>query len=187
MDNSPFDLALVGMSERLRAYFQRRICDPAIVDDLIQESFLKAFRSREMLRDQARLEAWVYRIAYHTVSDFYRRRSTVTKLADVESKPEASSGTDVRAVVAASALCYLGTIPESYRIPVHLAEYEGLSHQEVARKLGLTLSATKSRVRRGKIMVRNLMEARCRFEYDTLGNIIGYQVRCVPCAMPSGK
>ena len=47
-------------------------------------------------------------------------------------------------------------------------------------RLGLTLSATKARVRRGKIMVRGLMEAQCEFQYDALGNVISYQVRPVP-------
>ena len=79
-----------------------------------------------------------------------------------------------------SARCYLETLPPEYRDPVHLAEYEGLCHVDVARRLGLTLAAAKSRVRRGKIMVRSLMEAHCRFEYDARGNIIGYQLRPKP-------
>ena len=175
-----FDLALVDLSNRVRSYFRRRICDPATVEDLTQETLVKAWRSRDQLRDPRRIESWIYRIAHATAVDFYRRNRAVNALPDDLPEQRPTAADNVREVLACSARCYLGTLPRAYRIPVHLAEYEGMAHREVAKTLGLTLSATKARVRRGKIMVRNLMEAHCEFHYDALGNVIGYQVRPVP-------
>jgi RNA polymerase sigma-70 factor (ECF subfamily) len=180
MSSDVFDLALVDMSARLRAYFRRRVSDPLVVDDLLQETLLKALRARATLRHETRLQAWVYRIARYTLTDHYRRKSSLGDVRNDLPEEQPQVAHDVRTVLACSAHCYLGTLPTAYRVPVHLAEYEGFSHSEVAQRLGLSLAATKSRVRRGKVMVRNLMEAHCEFEYDTLGNIIGYQVRPVP-------
>ncbi len=170
------------MAACLPAYFRRRVSDLETVEDLTQETLLKAFRGRATLREQTRLEGWVYGIARRTLIDHYRRRPAVTVNGAELSHPQVSECGDVRAVLVSSARCYLETLPRTYRDAVHLAEYEGLPHGEVAARLGLSLPAAKSRVRRGKIMVRNLMEARCRFEYDGLGNIISYEVRSVCCS-----
>jgi RNA polymerase sigma-70 factor, ECF subfamily len=177
MDCKAFDLALVDMSGPLRQYFRRRVYDLQLADDLAQETLLKAFRSRASLRDETRLHAWVYQIAHCTLGDFNRRSSTVSRLRNDPPQEQPQIADDVRAVLACSARCYLGTLPTTYRLPVHLAEYEGLSHGEIAKKLGLSLTATKSRVLRGKLMVRGLMEADCQFEYDRLGQVIGYRRR----------
>ncbi|HEV3409219.1 MAG TPA: sigma-70 family RNA polymerase sigma factor [Chthoniobacterales bacterium] len=183
MNSDAFDAALVQLSARLPAYFRRRVSDSALVEDLTQETLVRAFRARERLREDACFEAWLFRIAHHTAVDYYRRNSPTTLSDDDLPYEHAVDGNDVRAVLVSSARCYLETLPRAYRDPVHLAEYEGLPHVDVARRLGLSLTAAKSRVRRGKIMVRNLMEARCRFEYDARGNIIGYEVRADPrCA-----
>ena len=188
MDRKAFDLVLVDMSEHLRRYFRRRVCDSGIADDLAQETLLKAFRSRATIRNETRLEAWVYQIAHYTVTDYYRRNSRVSGVLNEVPQEQPQVADDVRAVLACSARCYLGTLPKVYRIPVYLAEYEGFSHSEVAQKLGLSLAATKSRVRRGKLMVRNLMEGHCEFEYDRFGKIIGYQVRSrVPSRITASK
>jgi RNA polymerase sigma-70 factor, ECF subfamily len=177
MDRKAFDLALVDMSEHLRRYFRRRVCHSEVANDLAQETLLKAFRSRATIRDETRLKAWVYQIAHYTMADYYRRNSMVSGLLNDLPQEQSRVADDVRTVLACSARCYLGTLPKVYRIPVYLAEYEGFSHSEVAQKLSLSLAATKSRVRRGKLMIRNLMEAHCQFEYDRFGKIIGYEVR----------
>ena len=188
MDSKAFDLAIVDISRPLRQFFRRRVCNPIVADDLTQETLLKALQSRATLRDETRLEAWVYQIAHYTVTDYYRRNSTVSGVLNDLPQEQPQVADDVRAVLACSARCYLGTLPKVYSIPVYLAEFEGFSHSEVAQKLGLSLAATKSRVRRGKLMIRNLMEAQCQFEYDRFGKIIGYQVRSrVPSRITASK
>lgn len=59
MNQDAFDCALVELSARLPAYFRRRVSDAAVVEDLTQETLLKAFRGRGALREAARIEAWV--------------------------------------------------------------------------------------------------------------------------------
>lgn len=183
MDTQSFDGALQELATQLPRYFARRVSNPTVVEDLTQDTLVKAFRARERLRDAARLRAWIYRIAYRTCVDHYRGNRLHSEFDDELPQESATEPTDVRAVLVASARCYLETLPAAYRDAVHLAEYEGLAHREVARELSLSLAAAKARVRRGKIMVRELMEARCEFEYDRRGNIIGYQVRPGPCVL----
>src|SRR5215212_3803722 len=181
-----FDLAVVGIAQRLPGYFRRRVRDSSTAEDLAQETLLKAYRCRAALRDQGRVEPWLYRIAHGALADYYRRQARRVELRDdAPQEPVGLTDKDqMMRIIVCSARCYLESLPRDYRDPVHLADYEGLPHAEVARRLGLSLAATKTRVRRGKLMVRSLMEARCRFEYDALGNIIGYELRApLPCAL----
>ena len=69
MDSKAFDLAIVDISRPLRQFFRRRVCNPIVADDLTQETLLKALQSRATLRDETRLEAWVYQIAHYTVTE----------------------------------------------------------------------------------------------------------------------
>jgi RNA polymerase sigma-70 factor (ECF subfamily) len=180
-----FDHELIDIAARLPAYFRRRVRDAATAQDLAQETLLKAYRARATLRDPSRIEPWVYRIAHATVADHYRKRSETVAIDGDMPSDAPSTASPVMEAIISSARCYLETLPSTYRDPVHLADYEGLPHSEVARQLRLSLAATKARIRRGKLMVRGLMEARCEFEYDGVGNIIGYQVRA--CALQAAR
>jgi RNA polymerase sigma-70 factor, ECF subfamily len=181
MTDNAFDLAALNIAPRLAAYFRRRIRDPANVNDLVQDTLLRAYRSRGVLRDETRFDSWVFRIAHGRMVDHYRRKPAIELHPDAaRAAPEEKDR--VTEILECSARCYLETLPKKYRDPVHLAEYEGQSHAEIARQLGVTLAATKSRVRRGKLMVRSLMEAQCEFERDVLGRVIAYRLRGGDCA-----
>jgi len=184
MTKNAFDLGIAKISPRLLAYFRKRVGDLATAEDLRQETLLKICRARAALRDETRFEAWLFRIANGTLVDYYRRHRSQDKLPSALTTEAGAEKDEVTAVMACAVRCYLGTLPKSYRDAVLLADYEGLPHAEVARRLGLTLAAAKSRVRRGKLLVKNLVEAECRLEFDRLGKVIGYQRRR-NCETPS--
>jgi RNA polymerase sigma-70 factor (ECF subfamily) len=172
-----FDSAVADFSTKLRAFVRRRVRDDATADDLTQETLLKVYRSRAALRDGERLEAWLYRIARHTLADHYRRQRPGEELpADLIGEPAASSD-PVTTVMMGTVRYFLEELPEHYREPVRLAEYEGLPLAKIALRLGLSLTATKSRVRRGRQMLKDKLQACCRFEFDRYGKVIDYERR----------
>ncbi|MFZ3374817.1 MAG: sigma-70 family RNA polymerase sigma factor [Chthoniobacterales bacterium] len=177
MTQNAFDFGIAQISPRLLAYFRNRVGDLATAEDLRQETLLKACRARPALRDETRFEAWLFRIANGTIIDYYRRRRPQDKLPCDLTGETGAEKDEVTPVMVCAVRCYLETLPKAYRDAVQLADYEGLPHAEVARRLGLTLAAAKSRVRRGKLLVKNLVEAECRLEFDCLGKVIGYQRR----------
>jgi RNA polymerase sigma-70 factor (ECF subfamily) len=64
-----FDANVLEMAPRLRAFLRRRVRDDATADDLTQDTLLKVYRSRAMLREDTRLQAWLYRVARTTLID----------------------------------------------------------------------------------------------------------------------
>lgn len=175
-----FDRTVTGLAGKLRAFIRRRVSDDATADDLTQETLLKVYRSRVRLPDGERLEAWLYRIARNTIIDHYRRRRPTAELPPTLAMAPADDTAEFRASVVAAMRSFLAEMPESYREPVRLAELEGLPLAKIALRLGLSLSAVKARVRRGRVMLKKKLQDCCRFEFDRMGKVIGWE-RKRPC------
>lgn len=177
MSTAEFDRTVAEFSTKLRAFVRRRVRDDATADDLTQETLLKVFRSRTALRDGQRLEAWLYRIARTTLIDHHRRaRPTEALPASLTSEP-ADEVAQLREAVIISTRRFLEELPEAYREPVRLAEIEGLPLAKIALRMDLSLTAVKSRVRRGRALLKRKLQDCCRFDFDRHGKVIGWERR----------
>lgn len=181
MTAQTFDANVLEMAPRLRAFLRRRVRDDATADDLTQETLLKVYRSRATLRDGTRLEAWVYRVARTTLIDYYRRQKPTEELATEVAAENSDEVAAMRAAIAAATRRFLEELPEIYREPVRLAELEGLPLAKIALRMDLSLTAVKSRVRRGRELLKTRLQACCRIEFDRLGQVIGWDRRKLLC------
>ena len=160
----------------LRPFVERRVA-PDDVDDVLQEIFLRLHRGAATLGDEQRFGAWAYRIARNAIVDHHRIRAR-HPLAPDASPPEAvASAPDDReaeAVIASYAAACVAGLPEPYREALTMTEIEGLSQKEAAGRLGITHSAMKSRVQRGRKRVRVAIERCCDVAVDARGRVIDY-------------
>ena len=69
----------------------------------------------------------------------------------------------------------IAELPDAYREAVELYELKGVSQQEIADRLGISLSGAKSRVQRGRKKLKSLLSDCCSFEKDRRGNLIGFK------------
>jgi RNA polymerase sigma-70 factor, ECF subfamily len=160
-----------------RRFIRRRVADDHAADDLLQETFVRVHRNLPALQEADRLAAWVYRIARTVSHDHYRKAATTTvALADTDPADEAD---DRLGCLRSRAGEWLGEmvrqLPERYREAVQLSEIEGLPQQEVADRLGLSLSGAKSRIQRGRAMLKGVLEECCHFELDRRCNVVDYE------------
>jgi RNA polymerase sigma-70 factor (ECF subfamily) len=167
---------------RMRAFVRSRIRDPQDAEDVLQEIYIKLHTRADSLQDTQRLSAWLFQIARNTIIDHYRKQRTNISINDVEIPfdDETQSGDDPARLLAAGLSDMLHCLPENYRQAVHLAELEGLNQSEVAQQLGLSLSGAKSRVQRGRVLLREALLDCCHFEFDRRGHVIDYYPRCCP-------
>ncbi len=177
LSEAEFDTAVTEFTGKLRNFIRRRVPDDATADDVTQETLLKVFRARASVPDTQRLEAWVYRIARNNLADYYRRRRPTEEIPENAAAEPPDEDVAFRSAVVASMRRFLETMPEEYREPVRLAELEGLPLAKVALRLGLSLTAVKTRVRRGRIMLRKKLQDCCRFEFDKMGRVIDWERR----------
>ena len=176
-----FDTGVLEFAPRLRAFIRRRVRNDSLADDLALETLLKVYRSRATLRDDTKLEAWLYQIARGTIIDHYRRQRPSEELPVAIAGESPDEIAALRARVMVSMKRFLEELPEAYREPVRLAELEGLPLARIALRLDLSLTAVKSRVRRGRAMLREKLQDCCRFEFDRLGQVIGFERRKLLC------
>ncbi len=183
---APPDLAIIVTQFRsaLRGFIRQRVPNDAVADVLTQEVWVRIARKLGGLRDAQKLEAWVYQIARNVVTDFYRRRRETTELpAELPAPPDETVVEELRQNLYDYVKGVVESLPEPHREALVLTMYQGLSQQELAERLGLSLTAAKSRVQRARAEVRKTMERCCRWKFDRLGNIIDYESRrgCEAC------
>lgn len=159
------------LHEELLRFLQRRVDDPALADDLLQEVFSRIVEKLPTLEDANNLRAWVYRIARNVLVDHFRRRAPASEADDIdESSPPEEANHNVEVAGWLSEM--VEHLPETYREAVRLSELEGASQKEVADRLGLSHSGAKSRVQRGRSLLREALLDCCHLEFDTRGNVI---------------
>ena len=175
----PTDLIWSQLSADLRRFIRRRVSDEHVADDLLQETFVRIHRHIDSLSGADRLTAWVYMIARNVIHDHYRRSAnSAVRLGDVDPVDEPDDAWSQLGCRSAKWLHELiEQLPERYRTAVRLAEIEGLAQQEVADRLGLSLSGAKSRIQRGRRMLRESLQQCCRFEFDRRGNLLDIDPR----------
>jgi RNA polymerase sigma-70 factor (ECF subfamily) len=172
-------------SQRLRVFILSRISDPDDADDMLQEVFIKLHTRIDTLRDEDRLAAWLYQIARNAIADHYRSGGPTVPVPETLAVEDEPSESDAAGQIAASLTTMVDSLPNKYRQAIVLSEFEGLPQHEVAYRLGLSLSGAKSRVQRGRDMLRTQLLDCCHFEFDREGRLIDYVPRpdcCRHCA-----
>jgi RNA polymerase sigma-70 factor (ECF subfamily) len=162
---------------RLRFFIRGRVADDATADDLLQNVFMKIQQRLSTLRGPARLEAWVYQIARNTIVDHYRASRPAEELPDDLPQPEETPEGMEKGPLLAAFRRMIAELPQPYREAIEVTELEGLSQVDLATRLGISVSGAKSRVQRGRSMLKDMLLECCRFEFDRRGGIVECEPR----------
>lgn len=167
---------------RIKQFILKRIPDEHNAEDILQEVFLKIHARIDTLRDEEKLQSWMYQIARNVIADYYRQHKATVALSEALLLPEEPVvDDDVVKDLLPGVRTMVNSLPDEYRQALLLTEYEGLTQRELAERLGLSLSGAKSRVQRAREKLKAMLLDCCHFEFDRLGKIIDYQPRCAYC------
>jgi RNA polymerase sigma-70 factor, ECF subfamily len=167
---------------QLKRFILTRIPDEDNAEDILQDVFLKIHANIDTLRDQEKLQSWLYQIARNIITDYYRTHKATVGLSEALLLPEEPEvEDDVVKELIPSVKAMVESLPDDYRQALLLTEYEGLTQRELAERLGLSFSGAKSRVQRAREKLRTMLLDCCHFEFDRLGKVIDYQPRCACC------
>jgi RNA polymerase sigma-70 factor (ECF subfamily) len=178
----------------LRSFLVGRVGEPAAADDLLQDVFLKLHRQATDLRGKSSPRAWLYQVARNAAIDHWRRRRETTELPANLAHSEVPADETIRAGLAPCLRSMIEALPAPYAAALRLTELEELPQAEAARHLGVSLTALKSRVRRGRLELKAMLLQCCEFELSSSGRVLDYWPRqeccsAVPCSaiLPNTK
>ncbi len=161
-DRSAFDLLVLKYQSRVASIISRYVYDSQEVEDLTQETFVKAFRAIERFRGDSAFYTWLYRIAVNTAKNFLEARSRRPQgVADVMDAESFDDGSRLRDVATPDRLLQrdqlrqalekaIALLPEELRSAFLLREYEGLSYDDIARILECPIGTVRSRIFRAR-------------------------------------
>jgi RNA polymerase sigma-70 factor (ECF subfamily) len=182
-----------------------RLPTRADVEDVVQEVLLRVWKHGARVRDGERFGAWLSRVAYTAAADHMRarQRHPVSRYEPTagDEAPEAPSdtgeeGPEAKELIAAVLRPFIAALPPRYREAVALSELEGHSHAAIAERLGVSVSAVKSRVQRGRDQLRQMLERCCEIGLDARGAPVSCELRpdgrlppgcCCGDAAPGGR
>ncbi|AFV01169.1 RNA polymerase sigma factor SigZ [Dehalobacter sp. DCA] len=135
------------------------------------------------LKDDAKINAWIYRITRNTIVDYYRKQNKsialmkfTENLTNVEDEDLSASGE-----IASCLKTMIEHLPEKYKEAIMLTEFYELTQKELSERLGLSLSGAKSKVQRARGLLKEMLLGCCHLEFDRLGNIIEYSHKTKDC------
>lgn len=152
--------------DQLRRWLERRVRQPADAEDVLQQVFLKMAASPPLDVPDEKIGAWLFRVARNALVDAGRKARVRRADALVAIETEAREDPTSRKGLTRCLEPMLKTLPETYAIAVRETDLHGRSQRELAAELGLSYSALKSRVQRGRRMLRDNLVACCRPDED---------------------
>ena len=151
----------------LRGWLRHRLGNPAEVDDVLQDLFLKALRQGERFGALHTPRAWLFEVARNLLADRLRvARDTVALPEDLSAPQDEPDTVDTLTTCLPRVLSELSA---EDREAITLCDLQGMAQAEFARATGLSLSAAKSRVQRARQRLRAQMTLSCQVQVDEAG------------------
>jgi len=166
-DQRAYELLVMKYQRRIERLIRRLVRDADLVEDLAQETFIRAWRALHQFRGEAQFYTWLYRIAVNTAKKSLRelRRDPIVTEAALQSASDddetswrqneltsdSTPETELAArEIAAAVNAAMQALPDDLRQAVTLREIEGLSYEEIAEIMNCPIGTVRSRIFRAR-------------------------------------
>ncbi|CAN7201894.1 RNA polymerase sigma factor SigZ [Paenibacillus sp. LjRoot153] len=163
----------------LRNFIVKRVKLVHDADDILQNVFMKIHANLDTLKDDQKLQSWIYQITRNCIMDYYRKEKLQLKV-ELPTDLPLEDTEDLNEAIKEIASCIrpmVQQLSDNYKHALELTELGNYTQKQLSEQLGISFSGAKSRVQRGREKLKELLLSCCNFEFDRLGNIIDYTTR----------
>tara|TARA_B110000014_G_C20080554_1_gene564555 strand:- start:336 stop:959 length:624 start_codon:yes stop_codon:yes gene_type:complete len=167
-DYSAFDLLVLKYQSRLISTVYKYVKERQLAEDIVQEAFIKSYKSIDSFREESSFYTWVYRIAVNTaknylvsskrraelvMSDLSQDESFYPEKLDVDSPYDILKANELRDLI----LDTLSTLGEETRTALSLREFDGLSYEQISEIVKCPVGTVRSRIFRGREVIEEVV------------------------------
>ncbi len=156
------ETVLLENLERFTAFVRRRIADPELAADIVQDSLLKALKSAGQLREDENVTAWFYKILRHAIIDVYRRRDVNERAVEKLKVDLETGGEEIETEVCRCIDGIIPTLKPEYAELIRKVDLAENSPTKVAKELGITTNNLTVRLHRARTQLRQRLEQTCQ-------------------------
>lgn len=179
--------------QQLKRFIASRVPNSQVAEELAQELLVKSYQSLNSLKDEERVEAWLFRIARNVINDHYRKRLKDLEIEEldiehaIDELEDVNSQESVRKELSHCIQPFIEQLSEKYRRTITAVDLEGTSQKSLAEKQGVSYSTIKSQTQRGRAQLRKLFRQCCDFTIDARGNVMDYEPKSGQCNCDSAS
>ncbi|CAM1369176.1 RNA polymerase sigma-70 factor, ECF subfamily [Tenacibaculum sediminilitoris] len=165
----------------LRNFIKTKIDNETMVDDLLQEVGIKLLDNLKRKTTIHNYKTWLFQVTRNTIADYYRTNKKRFEVSNYQTITKNNS--ENSCVCDLSGFIIQTYLPEKYSKPLYLSDVEQIPQQEVANMLNLSLTATKSRIQRGRKKLQETVSNCVNIFYNNKGQIYDFQLK-ESCELP---
>lgn len=155
--------------EHLLRFILSRVHDQYLAEEILSQVMLKIYNNCEQLEGLKNTRAWMVTIARNAIMDHFRMSAKSAELESVQNQKSSSSTSVLEKSLAECVEPMIMRLPEIYREPLLQHELRGVSQKALAREYGMSDSGMKSRIQRGRKLLRDEFTACCHIEVGEHG------------------
>lgn len=162
----------LSSKEKLHRYMLSKFKDKELAADITQDVLLKVHKSCCSNREIKNINAWLFQIAHNAALDHLKKanKDLTTHISETESEDQWSQLSMFLELL-------LSCLPKTYSIPLELYDLKGLKQQEIADRLGISLTATKTRIQRARKLLKEQIRTCYHIEMDKNGVPISFELK----------
>lgn len=166
--------------KKLSAFIRYRVSGD-VVDDILQDVFMKIHAQVDSLKDDAKLESWLYRITRNAVIDHYRSKKPKEDLPKWIEEVESDEGQASKKELLSCLEPMIKQLPDKYRLAIELSELQGESQKVIAERENISLSGAKSRVQRGRTLLKVMLYECCEIKLNQRNQLVSVERKRSDC------
>jgi len=170
----------------LKYYILKKVKNEEMANDLSHEVLMKVYNSCCSNIEIKNVKSWMFQIAHNTTIDYLKKQTRF-----IENIPENYDNDDQNVFLESDGIVELliKLLPKKYAVPLELSDIKELKQKEVAEKLNLSLTATKTRIQRARTLLKEKIIECSNLEQDENKNLISLEIKsnCKLIPDPSNK